>query len=206
MNCCPWEQLHLGFNTPSWAGECSGDKSRSCDSDSTLSCFSGKALIQHKNRKLQSDLNRGVEKAVGWSEYDGVGPASVQVCCSFGPQVISSSPPVSFPSTHGLRSKQTHAAGSHRPLGTPHFTSETADSPAFRAERSGFVGKALGAEPWEVKWLSNICHSSSNEPKPDGTSLPPLVCLPHHLQLQLLCYIPANFSTASERHLYLQGC
>lgn len=31
------------------------------------------------------------------------------------------------------------------------FTSEMADVPPFRAERSGFVGKALRAEPWEVK-------------------------------------------------------
>lgn len=71
---------------------------------------------------------------------------------------------------------------------------------------AALLGKALRAEPGEVKWLSNICQSSSNEPKPDGTSLPPLVCLPHHLQLQLLCYIPANVSTACETRLYLQSC
>lgn len=84
MNCCissRWDQLHLGSNTPSWAGECSGNKSRSCDSDATLSSFSGKALIQLKNRRpqIQSDLERGVEKAMGWSEYDEEGLASLQV-------------------------------------------------------------------------------------------------------------------------------
>lgn len=89
----------------------------------------------------------------------------------------------------------------------PHFTSEAVDIPPFGG-REEQLCRRKHSEPSRGRSNDclNICQSSSNELKPDGTSLPPLVCLPHHLQLQLLCYIPANFSPACKMQLYFQHC
>lgn len=118
-----------------------------------------------------------------------------------GSQALSSSPPLHF-HQHFISGVNRPTRRCHRPP-QPLFTSETADIPPFRAAEEQPCWGAFGAEPREVKRLSNICQSSSNELKPDGTSLPPLVRLPRHLQL--LCYVAANLSSACRMHLNLQG-